>query len=66
MSDEYTANVTRIRVFDEGDGWAVDGADGDKFTETVWKYDTQVEAEEAIPEFIKHLRSEAYTVDLSN
>lgn len=64
MNDEYTTTVTAIRVFDEGDGWAIDGADGEKFTPVVWKYDTQAEAEDHIPAFVKHLLEEGYTVSL--
>lgn len=62
---EYTTIVTEIRVFDEGDGWAIDGADGGKYTETVWKYDTKEAAEKEIPAFIDHLREEGYTVSIS-
>lgn len=62
--NEYTTTVTRVRVFDEGDGWALDGANGEAYTEVVWKYDTQQEAEEQISAFIKHLREEGYTVSL--
>ncbi|MBC9704884.1 MAG: hypothetical protein H9W81_07890 [Enterococcus sp.] len=65
MNPEYTTNVTRIRVFDEGDGWAIDGADGEKFTEAVWKYDTREQAEAQITEFVDFLRTEGYTVNLS-
>lgn len=54
--DEYTPLVTRLRIFDEGDGFALDGADDvGRYTEAVWKYDTHAEAVAAMPEFVKWL-----------
>ena len=54
--DEYTSVVTRLRIFDEGDGWALDGADDvGRYTEAVWKYDSHEEAVAAMPEFVDWL-----------
>ena len=54
--DEYTSVVTRLRVFDEGDGWALDGADDvGRYTEAIWKYDSHEEAVAAMPEFVDWL-----------
>lgn len=54
--DEYTSVVTRLRIFDEGDGWALDGADDvGRYTEAVWKYDRHEEAVAAMPEFVDWL-----------
>ena len=54
--DEYTSVVTRLRIFDEGDGWALDGADDvGRYTEAIWKYDSHEEAVAAMPEFVDWL-----------
>lgn len=62
MSD-YTTHVTHLRVHDEGDGWALDGASGGgKYTERVWKFDTVTEAREAVPEFVEALAEDGIRV----
>jgi hypothetical protein len=54
--DEYTTVVTRLRIFDEGDGWALDGADDvGRYTEAIWKFDTHEEAVAQQPAFIDWL-----------
>lgn len=64
--DEYTENVTNIRIHDEGDGWAIDGANHqtDEYTEKVWKYNTPEEALAAVEEFVKDLIEDEVTVQV--
>lgn len=65
FEDEYTDTVDRIRIFDEGDGWAIDGYNTatDKHTQEVWKYPTRVEARDIAPVFVAELRAEGITVN---
>lgn len=66
LDDHYIDGtpVTHLRVFDEGDGWAIDGADEEeRFTREVWKYDTHEEAVAHLAEFTEFLVSEGYTIN---
>lgn len=61
--EDYTTAPELIRIHDEGDGWAIDGAThGGRYTESVWKYDTIEEAAENVPAYIRHIRAEGYTI----
>jgi hypothetical protein len=61
--DDYTDNVTHLRLFDEGDGWVIDGADeSGKYSQDLFKYDTREEALEHVEEFAEFLKSENYTL----
>lgn len=64
--DDYTQEpIVAIRIFDEGDGWAMDGVDGKGgYTEQVWSYDTEAECDENRAAFIRHLIREGHTVTL--
>ena len=65
LDDEYIADgkVTHLRLFDEGDGWVIDGADGaGKYTTDLFKYDTREEALKHVQEFTEFLRTEGYTL----
>jgi hypothetical protein len=63
VSDDYTTAPEFIRIHDEGDGWAIDGATkGGRYTEAVWKYDTLEEAAENVPAYIRHIKAEGYTI----
>ena len=64
LGDDYTDTVTHLRIFDEGDGWALDGADDyGHYTPTVWKYDTHAYAVAAMPEFVQALTEEGYKIN---
>jgi hypothetical protein len=65
LEDEYTDTVDRIRIFHEGDGWAVDGfnTETNKHTQEVWKYSTRVEARDVVPAFVEELRAQGITVN---
>jgi hypothetical protein len=63
VDEDYTTAPEFLRVHDEGDGWAIDGAtNGGRYTEAVWKYDTLEEAAENVPAYIRHIRREGYTI----
>lgn len=65
QDDGYISDgvVTHLRIFDEGDGWVLDGAnDDDKYSTDLFKYDTREEALKHVQEFIEFLRSENYTL----
>lgn len=64
--DDYTENVTNIRIHDEGDGWAIDGANNqtNEYTEKVWKYNTPEEALAVVEEFVKDLIEDGITVQV--
>lgn len=62
--DDYTDTVTHLRVFDEGDGWALDAADDyGHYSPDIWKYDTREEAVSHAAEFVEHLKQENYTLN---
>lgn len=65
FEDDYTDTVDRIRIFDEGDGWALDGYNTAtyKYTQEVWKYPTRTEARDAVPAFVTELRTAGITVN---
>lgn len=52
----YTSTPKVIRVFDEDDGWAIDGFDPatESYTDAVWKYDSEEEAVQHVAEFISY------------
>jgi hypothetical protein len=55
--------VKHLRLFDEGDGWAIDGSDGaGNFTREIWKWDTREETLSHKQEFIKFLREQNHTL----
>lgn len=55
--------VTHLRLFDEGDGWVIDGADdAGKYTLDLFKYDTREEALKHTGEFVEFLKSQNYTL----
>lgn len=65
--DDYLPDghpVEQLRVFDEGDGWVIDGANaaGDKWTTDLFKYDTKDEALSHAEEFKQFLREQGYTL----
>lgn len=61
--DDYTDTVTHLRIFDEGDGWVIDGADdAGKYTQELFKYDTREEALKHVEEFKEYLQTEGYTL----
>ena len=63
LGDDYTDTVTHLRIFDEGDGWALDGADDSgNYTPAVWKYDTFEQAWARTEEFAEFLANEGYTI----
>jgi hypothetical protein len=61
--DGYTNNLTHLRLFDEGDGWVIDGADdAGNYSVDLFKYDTREEALQHVEEFVEFLKSENYTL----
>lgn len=48
--EEYATVIDHLRIHDEGDGWVIDGADGDGlYTAELLKYDTFEKAAENLP-----------------
>lgn len=66
MGDDYIdgEQVEQIRLFDEGDGWVLDGAnaDGTKYSRDLFKYDTRDEALLHVDEFRDWLKQEGYNL----
>ena len=61
---DYATEVTHLRIFDEGDGWALDAADDEgNYSEAVWKYDSMQEALAAAPEFVEALPDYGVTMN---
>lgn len=67
LGDDYLADgeqVAQIRLFDEGDGWVLDGANaaGTKWSTDLFKYDTRDEALKHVEEFKDWLKQEKYNL----
>lgn len=62
--NEYAGAVDTIRIFDEGDGWAIDGFNAvtEKYTEKVWKFDTSEEARKTVLGYVEELRTDGIAV----
>jgi hypothetical protein len=64
LDDCYTDTVTHLRIFDEGDGWALDAADDEgRYSLVIWKFDSHEDAVANMGEFVEFLATEGYTID---